>query len=121
MPQQDVCAATDVRPGTLHQVTAGRREIVLTRLPGGEIRAFAGRCPHHGAPLAAGCISGEVVMNGGGTPCMHRAGEVVRCPWHGFEFDLVTGAPLVEAPAGLPMQLRFYATEERDGRVVLTT
>jgi nitrite reductase/ring-hydroxylating ferredoxin subunit len=120
MAEQDLCAAAAVRPGALHQVTLGRRDIVLTRLPDGAIRAFAARCPHHGAPLAAGCVGGEVAVNGAG-PCVKRVGEVVRCPWHGFEFDLVTGAPLVEAPAGLPMQLRFYETAERDGRVVLKT
>jgi nitrite reductase/ring-hydroxylating ferredoxin subunit len=44
---------------------------------------------------------------------------VLRCPWHGFEFDLVSGAPLVESPAAMPMRLRFYAAEERDGRVMV--
>ena len=121
MAEQDVCAAAEVRAGALHQVTLGRREIVLTRLPDGGLRAFAARCPHHGAPLAAGCVGGEVTAGPDGAPCLRRAGEVMRCPWHGFGFDLVIGAPLVDAPAGLPMQLRFYAVQERDGRVLLTT
>jgi nitrite reductase/ring-hydroxylating ferredoxin subunit len=46
---------------------------------------------------------------------------VLRCPWHGFEFDLQSGAPLVPAPEGMPMQLRFYGTREQDGRVMLST
>jgi nitrite reductase (NADH) small subunit len=117
--ETDLCAADEVAPGVLRHVIAGRRDIVLTRLPSGELRAFAARCPHHGAPLAAGCIAAEVAAEAG-VPCLRRVGEVLRCPWHGFEFDLVSGAPLVEAPAGLPMRLHFYRVAERDGRVVLT-
>jgi nitrite reductase/ring-hydroxylating ferredoxin subunit len=120
MAETDLCAAEELVPGVLRHATAGRREIVLTRLPNGELRAFAARCPHHGAPLAAGCVGAEVAAEAGG-PCLRRPGEVLRCPWHGFEFDLVSGAPLVEAPPGLPMRLHFYKVAERAGRVVLTT
>jgi len=42
---------------------------------GEEIRALGGICPHQGGPLGYGTINGESVA----------------CPWHGWEFDCVTG------------------------------
>ncbi len=120
MTETDLCAADEVAPGVLLKVSVRRRDIVLTRLPDGSLRAFGARCPHHGAPLSAGCVGGEVA-DAKGTACLRREGEVLRCPWHGFEFDLVSGAPLVEAPAGLPMRLHFYEVKERHGRVVLAS
>jgi nitrite reductase/ring-hydroxylating ferredoxin subunit len=41
----------------------------------GQISAIDGLCPHQGGPLVDGPLEG----------C------VVSCPWHGWEFDVVTG------------------------------
>jgi nitrite reductase/ring-hydroxylating ferredoxin subunit len=68
-----------IEPGSLRAITAGRRELVATRLPSGELRAFGARCPHHGAPLTAACATGAVVADATGAPCMVRDGEVLRC------------------------------------------
>ncbi|HEX8551559.1 MAG TPA: Rieske 2Fe-2S domain-containing protein [Abditibacteriaceae bacterium] len=59
----------------------------------GEHRAYRNMCPHAGAPLCAGGISSApLAVN------VHEyAGEAdtIRCPWHGWEFDLKTGDHLV--------------------------
>jgi nitrite reductase/ring-hydroxylating ferredoxin subunit len=64
-------------------VDAGDREIVVLRVDD-ELHAFDNACPHEGNPL----VEGEVL------------GDVLECAYHGWRFDLATGACLVgDAPA----------------------
>jgi nitrite reductase/ring-hydroxylating ferredoxin subunit len=51
----------------------------------------------------------------------HSAGEILRCPWHGFEFCLKSGAPTVADSDAMPMRLRFYTTEVDGDDVVVVT
>ena len=70
-------------------------EIVVFRA-GGRVHALENACPHAGNPL----VEGDVL------------GETLTCAYHGWRFDLETGACLVgEEPA------RRYPAEERDGAV----
>jgi nitrite reductase/ring-hydroxylating ferredoxin subunit len=59
-------------------VDAGDREIVVLRVDD-ELHAFDNACPHEGNPL----VEGEVL------------GDVLECAYHGWRFDLATGACLV--------------------------
>lgn len=59
-------------------VDAGDREIVVLRV-GDELHAFDNACPHQGNPL----VDGDVL------------GDVLECAYHGWRFDLGTGACLV--------------------------
>lgn len=58
-------------------VAADDREIVVLRV-GDEIHAFDNACPHQGNPL----VEGELL------------GDVLECAYHGWRFDLATGACL---------------------------
>jgi 3-phenylpropionate/trans-cinnamate dioxygenase ferredoxin subunit len=53
--------------------------------------AVRNRCPHKGAPLCRGMVKGLVTGEEPGDFEIERAGEILRCPWHGWEFDLTTG------------------------------
>ena len=68
----------DVLRGDRAVVVAGDRQIVLLRV-GGEIHAFDNACPHEGNPL----VDGEIL------------GDTLECAYHGWRFDLATGACLV--------------------------
>lgn len=57
----------------------------------GELFALRNRCPHQGGELCAGPVSGFVSSSGPGDYQFTRKGEFVRCPWHGWEFDIRTG------------------------------
>lgn len=52
-------------------------------------------CPHMGAPLCQGVVTGTTRPRPlpDGRPGMEwiRDGEILKCPWHHWEFDLVTG------------------------------
>ena len=45
-------------------------------------------------------------------------GEVLACPWHGFEFDLLTGDELIRS--GKPTKLLMYPVAVESGNVVVT-
>lgn len=121
MARYEICKAEDLAVGDLMRASIGRSQILLSRLPSGEIRAFSARCPHQGADLGFGCISGSTRSDRPNELEYHSEGEVLRCPWHGFEFCLKTGRALVEAPEALPMQLRLYKVEVEAGTVVVLT
>ncbi|MCG8446964.1 MAG: Rieske 2Fe-2S domain-containing protein [Hyphomicrobiales bacterium] len=118
--RHDVCASKEVTIGTLKPVKVGRMTVVLARLPCGSLRAVSGRCPHHGARLEFGCITGLTEAIGRDAMKMEREGEILRCPWHGFEFDLVSGEPAVAPPSARSMRLRFFDVAEDNERVLVT-
>ena len=47
---------------------------------------------------------------------VENEGEILACPWHGWEFDLTTG----EMIADERIRLRKYPVEVRDGTVYVT-
>ncbi|MCL4545292.1 MAG: Rieske (2Fe-2S) protein [Chloroflexi bacterium] len=57
----------------------------------GSFFALLNRCPHQGAPLYLGKVTGTSLPSAPGEYRWGRDGEIVRCPWHGWEFDLTTG------------------------------
>jgi nitrite reductase/ring-hydroxylating ferredoxin subunit len=48
-------------------------------------------CPHKGAPICQGTISGTMLPAGPGEFIYGLQGVVVRCPWHGWEYDAHDG------------------------------
>lgn len=58
---------------------------------GGEFFALRSRCPHQGGPLCEGRLSGFLRSPRPGEYEYSRKGEILRCPWHGWEFDVRTG------------------------------
>jgi nitrite reductase/ring-hydroxylating ferredoxin subunit len=90
MSKERVGLVRDIPPGTSTVVTARGREIVVFNV-GGEFYALLNRCPHEGAKLSRGLIVGLPESDAPGCYKLTRPGEILRCPWHGWEFDLRTG------------------------------
>jgi 3-phenylpropionate/trans-cinnamate dioxygenase ferredoxin subunit len=90
MSRTVVARAGEVTPGNCKIVTVRGREIGLFNL-GGEYFALTNRCPHKGAELCRGMIVGLAQSSGPGKYHLSRSGEFIRCPWHGWEFDIRTG------------------------------
>ncbi|MGA0532586.1 Rieske (2Fe-2S) protein [Hansschlegelia sp. KR7-227] len=121
MSKHVVCKAADLEGGHLVAGKIGRTEVVASRLPCGTLRVFAGRCPHQGANLSAGCVAGVATSDEPNVIAIERPGEVVRCPWHGFEWDLRTGLPLAPESQAGPLRLRFYEAAIEGDDVVAST
>ena len=85
-----VAPAEAIPPGGKHVAELAGRRIVVWNL-GGEFFALADRCPHQGGPLSRGQVMGHVCSAAPGEYAYERRGEVVRCPWHAWEFDIRTG------------------------------
>jgi nitrite reductase (NADH) small subunit len=85
---------------------------------GEEFFAVSDRCPHMGASMSAGSLSGTLVAADPHEYVFGKEDRVLRCPWHGWEFDLETGRSLLEPHRN---GLRTYRVTQRDGDVVLHT
>lgn len=86
-----VVARTDeIPPGERKLVSVRGRDVVVFNVAG-QYFALLDRCPHQGGSLCRGKLVGLVESDGPGRYRYHRPGEIVRCPWHGWEFDLRTG------------------------------
>ncbi len=90
MSRHVVAAVAELKPGDKKLVTVKGREIGVFNV-GGEFFALANRCPHAGGPMCEGRVVGLVQSRGPGDYSISRKGEFLRCPWHGWEFDIRTG------------------------------
>lgn len=84
--------------GTVAELPEGARTIVEAegRSIGvfnvaGTYYALRNSCPHQAAPLCLGSIKGMTMPSEPGEYVWARDGEILRCPWHGWEFDILTG------------------------------
>jgi 3-phenylpropionate/trans-cinnamate dioxygenase ferredoxin subunit len=82
--------ASEIPPGARRIVTLEGRSIGVFNLAG-EFFAVRNACPHQGGPLCLGVLSGFAVPGAPGVYEYERQGEILRCPWHGWEFDVRTG------------------------------
>lgn len=112
-----VGAAETFGEGAFVIVQVGETEIGITRLRTGEWRAVRNRCPHKGAPICKGIVGGTWPPSEPGELIFDRDGEVLVCPWHGYEYDLQTGTEMFHE---IPTRLRLYPVTERDGQVYVT-
>lgn len=86
----------------------------------GAYHALRNLCPHKLGPLCTGRVSGRPVADAPpssyqGEPTIARDGEVLRCPWHLWEFDLTTGQCLVDPQ----LRVKTYPVAIEDGEVVV--
>jgi 3-phenylpropionate/trans-cinnamate dioxygenase ferredoxin subunit len=88
--RQVVARAADVAPGQCKIVEVNGREIGVFNI-GGEYFALANRCPHEGGPLCQGHIIPLIRSDRPGQYKLTRHNEFLRCPWHGWEFEIKTG------------------------------
>src|SRR3954468_3301450 len=77
--------------GRVRTVTAGHHSLALPHVDG-TFGALDNHCPHQGGPLGEGSIE-----NG-----------LLRCPWHGYDYDPLTGEPpgsFSDKPESFPVEV----------------
>ena len=107
--------ASDIPPGTMKLFELGRFGIGVYNV-NGAFHALANLCPHRGAPLCRGEIRG-IVVAGEGPYEQHyvRKGEILRCPWHGWEFEIESGRSAMFSR----IKARTYRVSVLDGNLVV--
>ena len=116
MNDHDAGAVTGFEVGELRRVEIGGRGLVVGRNRDGYF-ALADTCPHQGSRLSAGSLIGTAVADVAGRIEYGREGMIVRCPWHGWEFDVSSGRSLCEPERS---RVAAYAVREEAGRLLVT-
>ncbi|HKX01300.1 MAG TPA: Rieske 2Fe-2S domain-containing protein [Methylomirabilota bacterium] len=98
MPSVRVAKVTDVPVGQGLVVQAGDRTLALFNVDG-VYHAIDNVCPHRGGPMGDGDLDGQVAI----------------CPWHGWRWDVTTGAN-ANNPA---VKIACFATRVVDGDVLV--
>jgi 3-phenylpropionate/trans-cinnamate dioxygenase ferredoxin subunit len=111
MSKHVVAAVADLPPGSRKLASVKGRPIVVFNLSG-EFFALINQCPHQGAGLCDGEITGLVTSDRPGEFQVSRAGEIIRCPWHGWEFDIRTGQSWCDPSR---IKIRHYPVEVAPG------
>ena len=75
---------------------------------GGRFYALHNRCPHRGGALCLGPVTGTALPTDDYRYEYGRDGEIIRCAWHGWEFEIASGRCLVDAR----MRARTFAVEQ---------
>ena len=91
------------------------RSIAVFNLDG-EYYGLFNRCPHQGGPMCEGILTGLIESREPGHYEYSRPGEILRCPWHGWEFDVRTGKSFCDPSK---IQLRSYPMEVAEGETVV--
>ncbi|HEU5087629.1 MAG TPA: Rieske (2Fe-2S) protein [Roseiflexaceae bacterium] len=90
MAKHVVARVADIPPGERRIVELEGRSIGVFNVHG-TFYALRNTCPHQAAPLCLGAIKGMTMPSRPGEYVWAREGEIIRCPWHGWEFDITTG------------------------------
>ena len=90
MVRHVIASVDELPPGTRKFLTIGERPIAVFNIKG-EFFGLLNRCPHQGAALCEGPLIGLAQSSDPGEIEYTRLGEIIRCPWHGCEFDIRTG------------------------------
>ena len=90
MTRHVVAATSEIPPGARKRVVVKGRPIAIFNLDN-QFFGMLDRCPHQGGSLCAGIVTGLLQSKQPGQYTYTRKGEFIRCPWHGWEFDIRTG------------------------------
>jgi len=109
--------------GRVEEIPPGERKLV--EIEGKSIGVFnvhgtfvavQNICPHAFGPVCLGRVSGTTLPSQPGEYVWEREGEILACPWHGWELDLLTGKALADRRR----HLHLYAVNVEEDIVWVT-
>jgi nitrite reductase/ring-hydroxylating ferredoxin subunit len=113
-----LCRTHELPPGEQRLfVIEEKLRVLVICVAQDDYRALYPRCPHRAAPLEHGEVMHAVTGSAPGEYIVDRDRVIIHCPWHGYDFDVVTGACITD-PARY--RVRTYEVNAVDGNVVLS-
>jgi len=115
-----VCSTDALQPGDKFVTQIEGKEIAVFNIEG-EYRAYLNWCPHQGGPVCEGNLTGTQKSTFDRETLdldleWTQEGEILNCPWHGWEFEVRTGESLSRKGVKLPS----YAVEVEDGEIIVS-
>jgi 3-phenylpropionate/trans-cinnamate dioxygenase ferredoxin subunit len=109
-----VARAAELPPSARTVVTVNDHEIGIFNLDG-SYYALLNYCPHRAGPLCHGRVRPLIQPGEVGEVSYVREGEILKCPWHQWEFDIRTGQALYDPR----LRVRTYEVRQEGDDVVL--
>jgi nitrite reductase/ring-hydroxylating ferredoxin subunit len=106
------CTTADVPSDSAKIVTLNNRSIGIFNVHG-SYHALLNVCPHRGASLCEGPVSGTTCPTDSREFVYGRDNEIIRCAWHGWEFDIRSGEFLVNPK----IKARTYPVSVENGAI----
>jgi nitrite reductase/ring-hydroxylating ferredoxin subunit len=115
--KQVICSADELKPGEMVSAQFGPMPIVVIRTAAGALHALLDKCLHQGGRLSRGRLL--TATNGASIGDYHEEDGriIVKCPWHGYEYDVQTGCTLFDEQR----KVRVFKVHEEDGQIVAET
>ncbi|WP_370221693.1 Rieske (2Fe-2S) protein [Cytobacillus sp.] len=111
-----VCKAADLQLGQMKAFTVEHKSIVVVRSQEGDLYALRNVCPHKGPALSDGSLDGTCTANEPGEYTLEKVGEVIKCPWHNWEFDIKTGCSIFDPEN---VRVKTFDVIEEEGTVFI--
>ena len=104
----------DLKPGERKIIDVDGKSIGVFNVAG-DYFAMHNRCPHMGGQLCAGPVTGTTLETNKTEFIYGRHNEIIRCGWHGWEFEIKTGICTVDKR----MRAKVYKVTLEDNELVL--
>jgi nitrite reductase (NADH) small subunit len=108
------CEASEIDPGQRKILKIDGRSIGIFNIDG-RFFALHNGCPHKGGALCEGPVSGTTLPTDSFEYKYGQEGRVLRCAWHGWEFDIESGQSLSDPN----VRARTYPVTVDGGRILI--
>jgi nitrite reductase/ring-hydroxylating ferredoxin subunit len=115
--KQVVCEASKLGPGQIVSAQLGPMPVAVVRAQDGTLYGLLDKCLHQGGRLSRGILEPAPIADVPGDYQVDPDLQIIKCPWHGYEYDLKTGCTLFDPN----QRVRTFTVREEDGQIVIET
>jgi 3-phenylpropionate/trans-cinnamate dioxygenase ferredoxin subunit len=115
MARYEVARLDEIPPGGRKLIRIAGREVGIFNIQG-QFYALKNSCAHQGARVCLGKVVGTTLPSSVYTFSYGKEGQILRCPWHSWEYDITTGEAVFD-PA---VKIVTYPVEIDDEKVFVT-
>ncbi|MEH7482942.1 Rieske (2Fe-2S) protein [Neobacillus drentensis] len=112
-----VCKTNDMKPGEIKEIKVQGKRMVLCCTGESTFSAVSALCPHQAANLVdVKRLDGTIECLPNGQTGFVKCNEIIRCPRHGYEWDVNTGKALFQTDK---LNIKSYKLEVEGEDVVI--